>query len=155
MIFVTVGTTDFDGLIQTMDQLAARIDEKVVAQIGKGNYTPVHMDHFRFAPSLDPYFDTARIVISHGGLGTLVEVLQKGCKLIGVNNPDRYDLHQEELLKVLEEQGHLIWCREMSLLAEALEEVDGRIFVPYDKPRCTIAEVIKDYLDINRKIFRE
>jgi len=147
MIFVTVGTTDFDGLVQTLDLLAPKLDEKVVAQIGNGNYIPVHMDHFRFAPSLDPYFNIARIVISHGGLGTLVEVLQKGCKLIGVNNPDRYDLHQEELLKVLEEQGHLIWCRKMSHIAGALKEAEERIFVPYHKPLCTIAEFIKDYLD--------
>ena len=147
MLFVTVGTTDFDGLIQTMDHLATKIDEKVIAQIGKGNYIPNHMDHFRFAPSLDRYVDMARIVISHGGLGTIMEVLQKGCRLIGVNNPDRYDLHQEELLEALEEQGHLIWCRNMSLLAEALHKAETQTFIPYNKPRCTIAEVIKDYLD--------
>jgi UDP-N-acetylglucosamine transferase subunit ALG13 len=147
MLFVTVGTTDFDGLIQTMDHLAAKLDEKVVAQIGKGKYTPDHMDHFRFAPSLDRYFDMARIVISHGGLGTILEVLKKGRKLIGINNPDRYDLHQEELLEVLEEQGHLIWCRNMSHLAEALHKAEAQTFIPYNKPRCTIAEVIKDYLD--------
>jgi len=147
MLFVTVGTTDFDGLIQTMDHLATKIDEKVIAQIGKGNYIPLHMDHFRYAPSLDRYFSMARIVISHGGLGTVMEALQKGCKLIGVNNPDRYDLHQVELLEALEEQGHLIWCRNMSLLAEALHKAEAQTFIPYNKPRCTIAEIIKDYLD--------
>jgi len=147
MLFVTVGTTDFDGLIQTMDHLATKIDEKVIAQIGKGNYIPIHMDHFRFAPSLDRYFSLARIVISHGGLGTIMEALQKGRKLIGINNPDRYDLHQEELLEALEEQGHLIWCRNMSLLAEALHKAETQTFVPYYRPQCTIAKVIKDYLD--------
>jgi len=147
MLFVTVGTTDFDDLVQTMDHLASELDEKVVAQIGKGNYIPAHMEYFRFAPALDPYFEMARIVISHGGLGTILEVLKKGRKLIGINNTDRYDLHQEELLEVFEEQGHLVWCREMSSLAEALHRADGQNFIPYHKPRCTIAEVIKDYLD--------
>jgi len=147
MLFVTVGTTDFDGLIQMMDQLATKLDEKVVAQIGKGNYMPVHMEHFRFAPSLDPYFDKARIVISHGGLGTILEVLLRGNKLIGINNPDRYDLHQEELLGILEEQGHLIWCRKLSHLADALHEADVRSFIPYKQPQCKIAEIIKDYLE--------
>lgn len=148
MLFVTVGTTDFEELVRTMDQIAAKLDERVVAQIGKGDYIPAHMEHFRFAPSLDPYLNQARIVITHGGLGTIAEVLQKRCKIIGVNNPDRYDLHQEELLKILEEQGHIIWCRRLSHLAESLQKAEGRILIPYSKPRCNIAEVIRNYLKI-------
>jgi len=147
MLFVTVGTTDFDSLIKAMDQLAAELDEKVIAQIGKGKYIPDNMEYFRFTPALDRYFDMARIVISHGGMGTILEVLQKGNKLIGINNPDRYDLHQEDLLEVLEKQGFLIWCRTLNLIPEALQKAEALDFVPYHKPCCTIAEVIKDYLD--------
>ena len=146
MIFITVGTTDFDDLIRMMDRIAGRLNERVVAQIGRGDYVPYHMEYFRFAPSLDRYFQEARVVVAHGGLGTLIEVIEKGGKLIGVDNPDRYDLHQEELLNELSARGHMIWCRELTHLTEVLQGADSHTFVPYEKPPCHIAEVIKDYL---------
>jgi beta-1,4-N-acetylglucosaminyltransferase len=150
MIFVTVGTTDFDDLLRKMDALAPTLGVPVVAQIGRGQYQPVHMDSFRFAPSLDPYYHQADIVVAHGGLGTLIEVLQRGLKLVGVSNPDRYDHHQEDLLQTLSERGHMIWCRSLDDLPRALQEVQQRQFTPYESgiPACRIARVIRQYLDL-------
>ena len=148
MIFVTVGTTDFDELVRAMDRLAPTLGEEVVAQIGRGTYVPAHMEFFRFAPSLEPYYARARVVVAHGGLGTVVEVLQRGIKLIGVSNPDRYDRHQEDLLRTLEQRGHMIWCRSVEELPRALKEVDERTFTPYEAPPCRIAEVIREYLGL-------
>ena len=146
MIFVTVGTTDFDALVRKMDEIAPALTEPVVAQIGRGAYQPAHMESFRFASSLDPYYGRARLVVAHGGLGTIVEVLQQGIKLIGVSNPDRYDRHQEDILRTLSARGHMIWCRDLYDLPEALREIDIRTFTPYETPSCRIAEVIRAHL---------
>jgi beta-1,4-N-acetylglucosaminyltransferase len=146
MIFVTVGTTDFDDLVRAMDVLAPTLNEKVLAQIGRGTYVPTHIEHFRFAPSLDPYYDAARVVVAHGGLGTAIEVLQRGIRLIGVSNPDRYDRHQEDLLNTLAQRGHMAWCRDLADLPLALRDVETRTFVPYETPDCHIAEAIRQYL---------
>ena len=151
MIFVTVGTTDFDALVRAMDDLAPTLDEKVVAQVGRGRYAPQHMEYFRFAPSLDPYYDQARVVVAHGGLGTMIEVLQRGIKLIGLSNPDRYDRHQEDLLSTLDARGHMVWCRRLTDLTQALEEIDTRTFVRYETPPCRIAGVIRRYLGARPK----
>jgi UDP-N-acetylglucosamine transferase subunit ALG13 len=148
MIFVTVGTTDFDDLVRVMDRLAPTFGEEVIAQIGRGEYVPAHMEYFRFAPSLDPYYSRARVVVAHGGLGTAIEVMQRGIKLIGVSNPDRYDRHQEDLLSTLERRGHMIWCRSVEELPQALQDVTGRTFVPYEAPPCRIAEAIREYLGL-------
>ena len=149
MIFVTVGTTDFDALIRKMDELAPTLADEVVAQIGRGRYVPAHMEHFRFAPSLDPYYRRARMVVAHGGLGTMIEVLQWGTKLIGVSNPDRYDRHQDDLLSTLDSRGHMVWCRQLGDLPQALAEIDARTFVPYVTPCCHIAQVIREYLGLS------
>lgn len=148
MIFVTVGTTDFDALIKHIDGLAPALSEPVVAQTGRGEYVPSHCESFRFAPSLDPYYDQARLVVAHGGLGTAIEVLQRGLPLIGVSNPDRYDRHQDDLLGTLSERGHMIWCRDLDRLQEAIERADRMQFVPYEAPECQIAQEIRRYLGL-------
>ena len=152
MIFVTVGTTDFDALVQAMDRLAPTLGEEVVAQIGQGRYEPRQVSEwFRLAPSLDPYYSRARLVVSHGGLGTLMEVLGRGGRLVGVSNPDRYDRHQEDLLSYLDEAGHLVWCRDLGRLSEAIALAGEKAFVPYQPPPCTIHQVIDEFLRRKRR----
>jgi beta-1,4-N-acetylglucosaminyltransferase len=146
MIFVTVGTTDFDDLIRTMDELAPSLGEEVVAQTGRGRYVPRNLTHFDLAPSLEPYYAQARLVVAHGGLGTAIEVLERGLKLIGISNPDRYDHHQDDILRTLSERGHLLWCRSLADLPAALAAAAQMRFTPYSAPPCRIAEVIRDYL---------
>jgi len=146
MILVTVGTTDFDDLVRAMDALAPTLDEEVVAQTGRGRYVPLHMQHFDFAPSLEPYYARARLVVAHGGLGTAIEVLQHGLALIGVSNPDRYDHHQDDILRTLAQRGHMLWCRTLAELPQALAMAGQMTFVPYRSPECHIADVIRDYI---------
>lgn len=148
MIFLTVGTTDFDPLVRRMDLLAEALEEEVVAQIGRGAYVPTHMQHFRFAPSLDPYLDRARLVVGHGGLGTAVEVLERGLPLVALSNPDRFDLHQDDLLRALEDRTHLLWCRDVDELPEALERVESMSFAPYETPQCRAAELVRRHLGL-------
>jgi len=147
MIFVTVGTTEFDALVRAMDALSAEPGEAVTMQIGHGGYEPVHSEFFRFAPSLASYYEQADLVVAHGGLGTTTEVLRLGKPLVSVSNPDRYDRHQEDLLEVLDEAGHLLWCRDLDRLGRAITEARGRVFVPYQLPPCHIHQVIAEFLE--------
>jgi beta-1,4-N-acetylglucosaminyltransferase len=147
VIFVTVGTTDFDALAQRMDELVPSLADDVVIQTGRGIYTPQHAQHFRFAPALDSYYQQARLVVSHGGLGTLIEVLRLGKPVIGVSNPDRFDLHQNDLLGELEQGGYLLWCRDLALLGKDIERVAAMQFRRYEDPPCSIHLAIADFLD--------
>ncbi len=122
-IFVTVGTTKFEALIKVVDFLvgAGRIKKKVVAQIGSGRYIPKNIDYFRWAPSLNPYYKKAKIVISHGGHGTLFEVIKRGLRTIGASNPAVLDDHQTQILRKLDSQNHLLWCSDLSKLDVLIE----------------------------------
>lgn len=149
MIFVTVGTTDFDPLIRAMDALAPTLDEPVVMQVGRGQVRPQRAaEWFDFVPSLEPYYREASVVVSHGGLGTLVEVMRLGGRLVGVSNPERYDHHQEDLLAHFERAGGLIWCRSLSDLAASIAMARTRTFAPYVEPPCEIHRVIARYLSV-------
>ena len=78
MIFVTVGNGKFESLVKHLDHLKEtnQINDKVIIQIGHGQYKPKHCEFFKFAPNLTNYYNKADIVIGHGGPGTVFEVLR-------------------------------------------------------------------------------
>ena len=86
MIFVTVGTQiGFDRLISHLDVLACNNPElQFYAQIADGEYIPKNFSYTRFMSSSDfsDYFDSADIVISHAGMGTIINSRLKNKKVI-------------------------------------------------------------------------
>lgn len=148
-IFLTVGSGDFDDLVRAMDRLTPALiagGDTVLMQIGEGRAIPQNADYFRFAPSLEPYFAQADLVVAHGGLGVTVEVLRHGKRLVSVSNPDRYDAHQGDLLRVLSQRGHLVWCHDLAQLADAIRRARTSDFVPYHEEPGTLAQRIIEYL---------
>jgi len=81
MIFVTVGVSEepFDRLIKKIDELKnnGQISENVFLQTGNCKYKPIccqyqkRLDYKSWVEMLDK----ARIVICHGGLGSIIHVL--------------------------------------------------------------------------------
>jgi UDP-N-acetylglucosamine transferase subunit ALG13 len=145
-VFVTVGSTEFDALIRAVDRLGPLLGGQGIMQIGHGQYIPTSMPHFRFAPTLDPYYDRATLVIAHGGLGTTMEVLRRGLPLISVSNPDRYDRHQDDLLTTMSQESHLIWCRGLGELCQAIQTARHTPLRRYEPDECTIHLVIDAFL---------
>jgi UDP-N-acetylglucosamine transferase subunit ALG13 len=145
-IFVTVGSTDFDMLIQAIDRLAPSLQSEGIMQIGHGRYTPVNLPYFRFTPSLDPYFERATLVVAHAGLATTMEVLERRLPLVSVSNPDRYDNHQEDLVSTMDEQGYLVRCRRLDELQQAIDAAQNSPLRRYEACKCEIHRVINQYL---------
>jgi len=147
MIFVAVGTTDFDALIQAMDHLSLSLSEEVVMQIGRSKYMPRYCEYFRFVPSLTPYYERASLVVSHGGLGIVTEVLKYGRPLVAVEEPNQPDRHQREILSLWEREGHLIWCKNLGKLPQAMERAKSQRLRPYVAPECRIHTIVAELLD--------
>lgn len=123
MIFTTVGTFQFDALVQCVDEAVGRgqIADDVLIQIGSGHYTPAHCKHFRSAPGLASYYSQADLVIGHGGTGTTLEILERGLRLISVRNPSLVDDHQAEFLEAMEERGLVRYCRNLEELPSLVQ----------------------------------
>lgn len=146
MIFVAIGTTDFDALVQAMDDMSASLSEQVIIQIGRSKYIPENCEYFRFVPSLAPYYERASLVVSHGGLGIVTEVLERGRPLVAVEDPSQPDRHQRDILSVWAREGHLIWCKDLQELPQAMEQARTRLR-PYTAPECRIHTIIAEYLE--------
>lgn len=149
MIFVTVGTNYFESLIASVDKVAPNINEKIICQIGKNKYLPSNCDYFRFEDSLEQYFDNASLVITHGGAGTLFRLLELNKKIIGVDNRECQGQHQNELLKKLADQGHILWCKDLKKLEELIAEIRHLRFVSYNRPACYIIPKINAFINNN------
>lgn len=80
MIFITVGTQGpFDRLISIMDELAYELPEiPFVAQISESNYKVKNMKSLEFVgpTEFDKYFSSAKLIVSHAGMGTIISALE-------------------------------------------------------------------------------
>jgi beta-1,4-N-acetylglucosaminyltransferase len=136
VIFVTVGTTHFDPLIQEIDELiaAGKIHDQVVCQIGAGKYIPIHAEHFRFQPSIDEWFDQADLTICHGG-ATVMSLLQKKKRFVAIANTELTGDHQTAFLSRLAQSIGFLWSRDVkalgSLIEAALNQPAPNIALPH------------------------
>ncbi len=146
MIFITVGTGKFEEMIKEVDKIAPHLKEKMVAQIGEGDYIPKNIEYFRFRDNLIDYYKKADLIIAHGGAGTTYELLTMGKRLISLANLNRTDVHQNEILEELSKQGCLLWCRKFEDLEKTIRKAKRFRFRRYVQPECKIAEKIKGFI---------
>ena len=160
IVFVTVGSTRFDALVRAvaaprcLRALHACGFSRVVFQIGTGSYVPaarghggedgergsslLPMSYFRRAPTIEPCLRKAALVISHAGVGTLMETLRLRRPLIAVANPDLMDNHQVEVGAALEQKRCLQLCRSPDGVCDAVDALAKSERVPYPDRETTL-----------------
>ena len=155
-VFVTVGTTRFDSLINTV------VSEDVQKVFAEKNYTdftlqignsiePVEEKErlvnvneiYRFKSSLETDILNCDLVISHAGAGTCLEVLGHKKPLIVVINETLMGNHQIELAQRLGNDNHLKYCT-VETLAETIGNFDPKTIVPYEAGNIRI---FTDFID--------
>lgn len=119
-LFVTVGSTSFDGLIEIATSapflrgLYRNNFRTVVVQYGRGKVPTTTFDDavdipririFAFAPSLTSDMQLADIILSHGGSGTIFEAIDMCKRIVVVPNRSLMDDHQMELAEELQLRG--------------------------------------------------
>lgn len=101
MIFATVGTQlPFPRLIDALDGIAPELGEEIVAQIGPGQEgkTWKHLDVRRhLTPSeYEILFTSARVVVAHAGIGTILSARKWGKPLIILPRRHALDEHRND-----------------------------------------------------------
>jgi exopolysaccharide biosynthesis glucuronosyltransferase PssE len=100
VIFVTVGSADpFDRMIRAVDEWAGSRERKdVFAQIGKSSYEPHYIEAVRF---LEPSefrqrVRSARLVVAHAGMGSIITALEAGTPIIVMPKWARLGEHRSD-----------------------------------------------------------
>lgn len=132
-VLVTVGTTKFEKLIDTvssedvLDILHNMGYTSAIFQTGSGSYNKsnhpnMELVYERYLQNFEEEIEKADLVISHAGAGTCLEVLKRHTPLIVVINEDLMDNHQSELAEQLQESGYLYYCTCDSLKSTLLDK---------------------------------
>jgi beta-1,4-N-acetylglucosaminyltransferase len=158
IVFVTVGTTLFEALIDAMTQksvlerLAKLGYTLMIVQYGKGavpqlfagknNDLPLRVQVYDFKKTLAADMRRADLVIGHAGAGTVSEVLGYGKRLVVVINTALMHNHQTELGHAMRDRHHLYVVEDPLQLHqdstwEAIEQFEAVPLLagdPYDFP---------------------
>ena len=119
-IFVTVGTTKFDQLVNAvtskiaLEWMECNGFSSLTIQHGRGakpeiltHSSSIKIQSYDFRPSLKEDMEHADLILSHAGAGTVMECLRMNKKLVVVINTALMDNHQMELAGAMADRGLL------------------------------------------------
>lgn len=157
MILVTLGTNDksFVRLIQKIEDLIVRgiITEEVVVQAGYTKYESEHMKVFDLIP-MDKFQDLMEkcsLLITHGGVGTIISGISKDKKVIAVPRLKKYgehvNDHQLQIIENFSESGYILAAYDV----DELEDVFSKAFefkpLKYESNTARMIELVRKFID--------
>lgn len=99
MIFCTIGTqAPFDRFLKIVDEVAADLDEEVVAQVYKSHYQAKNIKTVNFLPpdEFQKLFKSARMIVAHAGMGTIISAMQQKKPIIVFPRIAKFGEHRNE-----------------------------------------------------------
>lgn len=122
-IFVTVGTTSFNSLIKSIDNLAINHPElKFIFQIADGEYKPSNGKYFMYIENIYHYYNSSDLIISHAGAGSIYSLLEINKKTIIVPNTERLDNHQLDIAHFIAENNYALVSWELKDIESNIEK---------------------------------
>lgn len=157
MIFVILGTQKFqmNRLIKLIDSLvgSGKLDMPVVAQIGQSDYEPVNFKFHRFLDKaeFDGLIAQAELIITHGGVGSIITAIKCRKPVIVVPRLAKYgehvDDHQCEIANALAKKGFVLCSNDGDDIEELIAVSKDREFPEYISQTDNILQIINGYVD--------
>ena len=157
MIFVTVGTQDkeFTRLFESVEKLidTGVIKDEVVAQVGSTNYTSKKMKIVKFLNNKKvlKYIQDSDYVICHGGVGTIIDSLNCGKKVIACARLKKYkehvNDHQLEIVSEFAKDGYVL--DGTYNLEEQIKNIKKFKPKKYQSNNANFVNLIREYINNN------
>lgn len=135
MIFVTLGTQDkpFERLIKAVERQVelGNITEEVIVQSGCTKYESDKMKIIQYMPidEFNKYLKDARLIISHAGVGTIIQALEIGKTVIAGARKKEFGEHvsdhQQQFLENFSEGGYILPLTDFEKLNEVIEQAEN------------------------------
>ena len=158
LIFVTVGTQiPFDRLLKSVEKQIelGNIKEKVIVQAGVTNFKSDKMEIVGFIPmnEFKKIIEDAKIIICHGGVGTITDGLKNNKVIIACPRLERFDEakndHQKQIVENFGNSGFIIPLLDLKDLDKALEK--AKTFKPkmYKSNTNNMINLLENYINKN------
>ena len=159
MIFVTLGTQDksFKRLLENIDKEIEKgnIKDKVVVQAGYTKYNSKNMCIFDLLDKddFDKYVKECDLLITHGGVGSILTGLKNNKKVIACPRLYKYNEHmndhQIQIIERFTESGYILPYNENDDLGKIIKQVPKFKPNKYITNTKNMIKIIKDYIDNN------
>ena len=133
MIFVTVGTQDwsFKRLIEAVEKavIDKKITDEVIIQAGNTKYESEYVKILNYIPfeEFTSFMDKADIIITHGGVGSILNAVKLGKKVIAVPRLAKYkehiNDHQLQVIKKMTDDGYILSTEDETLISDKIKEI--------------------------------
>lgn len=157
MILVLLGTfhIPFKRPLVALERLCAsgKINEEVIVQNGHTQFSSPHFKTFPFIDPalLDKFYDSARLIITHAGTGSIIKGLKKKKKVIAIARLHRLgehiDDHQLEILNEFAGSNYILPWRENDRLEEVLQRAESFRPHHYVSQKEEIVHYLQNYID--------
>ena len=134
MIFITLGTQDkpFDRLLKEVQKCINKkvITDKVIVQAGCTKFKSNEMGIFDLCSmdEFDKYIKECDLLITHGGVGSIVAGLNNNKKVIAVARLAKFgehiNDHQIQIINKFNDEGYILGVTKMSELEDAIINSD-------------------------------
>ena len=157
MVYVSLGTQDkkFPRLLQEVDKMIEKgiIKDEVIAQIGQTKYESKNMKLYDYLSKEDvlKYMKESRFIITHGGVGTILDALKLNKKVIAVARLKLYKEHvNDHQLQIIREYTKLGYILDGTYdLEKALFDVNEFIPNQYVSNNENFVNLIEEYIKNN------
>ena len=159
MILVLLGTQN-NSFHRLLEEIQKNIDneniqEEVVVQKGYTKFESKDMTLYNELPieKFNELIQKADLVITHGGVGSIISSVTRGKKVIAVPRLKKYNEHvndhQLDIIQTFDEMGYIIGIQEVQQLGEAIKKVKEFKPKEYIKNTGNIIKIIEDFIDNN------
>ena len=157
MILVLLGTQNnsFNRLLEEIEKNIKNgtIKEEVIVQAG---YTKFETDKMKIIDlmskeQLEKFQDKADLIITHGGVGSIISSIEKGKKVIAVPRMHEYgehvNNHQKEIVKDFNDKGYIIGIEKVEDLKQAIEKIKKFEPKKYQPNNEKMLKIIEEFID--------
>lgn len=157
MILVLLGTQNnsFHRLLEEIEKLIQKkvIKEEVIVQAGYTKYKTDNMKivDFIVKEELEELQEKANLIITHGGVGSILLSITKHKKVIAVPRLHQYaehvNDHQKEIVELFNEKGYMIGVQGVEELEKAIEKVEKFQPKKYTQNHDKMLKIIEDFIN--------
>ena len=157
MILVMLGTQNnsFHRLLEKIEELIKNgvIKDNVIVQAGYTKFKSDDMQIFDLIPreKLEKYQNQADLIITHGGVGSIITSLKLGKKVIAIPRLHEYgehvNNHQIEIVELFNNKGYIIGCMDLEKLEEALKKVKEFEPKKYELDNHKMLNIIDEFIE--------